>query len=280
MKKVLSLTLALFVMSVLILSGCGTSGSNKSSGGGSSKSSSSVPAPGSTLHVVTDAEYAPFESMKNGQVVGFDVDLINAVAKAAGYKVKVDNIGWNPLFVAIQGKQADLAVSAITINSDREQTYDFSVPYFLSTNEIMTKKGSTISSGTDLKGKKVAVQNGTTGQAVVEKIIGKNNQSLEKFSNNNLAIMQLIHGGADAVVADNTVVEAYVKNNPGQNLRLIQDPSFPKEFYGFMFPKGSALKPVFDKAIKKVFADGTYAQIYKKDFGSDPNVKAIEAQQK
>lgn len=280
MKKVLSLTMALFVMSVLILSGCGTSGSNNSSGGSAKKSSGTAPAAGKTLHVVTDAEYAPFESIKNGQVVGFDVDFINAVAKAAGYKVKMDNIGWNPLFVAIQDKQADLAVAAITINSDREQTFDFSVPYFLSTNEIMTKKGSTINSGKDLKGKKIAVQNGTTGQSVVENIIGKNNPSLQKFSNNNLAIMQLIHGGADAVVADNTVVEAYVKNNPGQNLRLVQDPSFTQEFYGIMFPKGSPLKPIFDKAVKKVFADGTYAKIYKKDFGYTPNLKAIEAQQK
>jgi glutamine transport system substrate-binding protein len=267
LKKLLSLILVVGVASLLILSGCGTSGSKNG-----------APAQ-KTLHVVTDAEYAPFESMDKGQIVGFDVDFIKAVAKDAGYNVNIDNIGWDPLFAALQGKQADLGVSAITINSDREQTYDFSIPYFLSTNEIMEKQGSSIKGAADLKGKTIAVQNGTTGQAVVEKIIGKNNPKLKKFDNNNLAIMELINGGADAVVADNTVVDQYVKNNPDKKLTLVEDPTFPKEFYGIMFPKGSKLKPEFDKAIKKVFADGTYSKIYKKHFGTEPKLDKIEAQQ-
>ncbi len=282
MKKLLSITVALIVMSVLILSGCGTS--SKSGSNGSSNTSSgtnqTAKAPTKTLKVVTDASYAPFENMDKGKIVGFDVDLLNAVAKVAGYKVDIQNVGWDAVFASLQGKDADLGISAITINSDRKQTYDFSIPYFASTNEIMVKKDSTISGGKDLKGKTVAVQNGTTGQAVVEGILGKNSNKIKKFENNNLAIMELINGGADAVVADSGVVDSYVKNNPGQNLKVVEDNSFPKEFYGLMFPKGSQLVPDFNKGIQKVVDNGTYTQIFNKWFGKDPNLDVIKSAEK
>jgi polar amino acid transport system substrate-binding protein len=130
-----------------------------------------------------------------------------------------------------------------------------------------------------LKGKVVAVQNGTTGQEAVEAILGKNSDKLKKFENNNLAIMELKSGGAKAVVADNTVVEQYVKNNPKDNLDVIaDDTAFNKEFYGLMFAKGSKLKADFDKAITKVLDNGTYAKIYKQWFKVDPDLKILKEQ--
>ncbi|MCD4838239.1 MULTISPECIES: basic amino acid ABC transporter substrate-binding protein [Neobacillus] len=253
---------------LLVLSACGAS---ETSGGGEKKK---------TLRVVTDAAYAPFEYQDKGEVVGFDVDFIKAVAKQAGYEVKVEHVGWDPLFVEIKGKTADLAVSAITINDDRKQTYDFSVPYFLSTNKILIPKDSDIKSAADLKDKVVAVQNGTTGQEAVETLLGKENKNVKKFKDNNLAIMELKNGGADAVVADNTVIEEYVKNNPNENFIVIEDEgAFDKEFYGVLFPKESKLKAEFDKAIKEMMENGEYAKIYKKWFKVDPDLSELKAQQ-
>jgi glutamine transport system substrate-binding protein len=266
LKKFKIVSTVLVFSLLFVLSACGTSKT-----AGSAKK---------TLRVVTDASYAPFEYQDKGKVVGFDVDFINAVAKEAGYNVNVDNVGWDPLFVEIKGKTADIGLSAITINDDRKQTYDFSVPYFLSKNEILVPKGSDIKSAEDLKGKKVAVQNGTTGQDAVEAIIGKNNDKLKKFDNNNLAILELKNGGADAVVADNTVVETYVKNNPNDNFKVIEDDNaFEKEFYGLMFPKGSKLKADFDKAVKKYIDSGEYAKLYKKWFKVAPDTKILKEQQ-
>lgn len=269
MKKIkLVLTMAVAVF-LLILSACGTS--QTSGTAGSEKK---------TLRIVTDASYAPFEYQDKGNVVGFDVDFVKAVGEAAGYNVNVEHVGWDPVFVEIKGKTADAAISAITITDDRKQTYDFSIPYFLSKNEILVPQNSDIKSAQDLKGKVVAVQNGTTGQDAVEAIIGKNNDKLKKFDNNNLAILELKGGGAAAVVADNSVVETYVKNNPNDHFKFIEDSAaFKKEFYGIMFPKGSKLKAEFDKAIKKVMNDGTYEKIYKKWFKTEPDLKTIEAQQ-
>lgn len=264
--KFLSMVLVLMV----ILSACGTS--QTSSSGEKAKETEKK-----TLKVVTNAEYAPFEFLDKGQIKGFDLDFIKVVAKEAGYDINVVNTGWDPLFVEVKGKTADFGISAITINDERKQTYDFSTPYFLSTNEILVPKDSPIKSAADLKGKKVAVQNGTTGQEAVEALIGKNNQELKKFKSNNLAIMELKSGGADAVVADNTVVEEYVKNNPNENLVVIKDDTvFKKEFYGLMFPKGSVLKADFDKAITKVLENGEYTKIYQQWFKSDPDVNALK----
>jgi glutamine transport system substrate-binding protein len=264
-KKRFALAVSVVLAFILVLSGCGTSNSGGASGSAAK-----------TLKVATDAAYAPFESMDKGKIVGFDVDLVNAVAKEAGYKANVVNVGWDPLFVEVKDKKSDLAVSAITITDERKQTYDFSDPYYLSTNEILVPENSNIASADDLKGKTIAVQNATTGQEVAESILGKNSSSVKKFENNNLAIMELLNGGADAVIADNGVVDTYVKNNPDKKLKIIKDDSFPKEFYGLMFPKGSSLKADFDKGIKKVIDNGTYSKIYKKWFGTEPDLDKLK----
>ncbi|MGG3468281.1 basic amino acid ABC transporter substrate-binding protein [Neobacillus pocheonensis] len=267
MKKFKFISTVLVAAFVFILSACGTSKTTGGNGGGDEK----------TLKVVTDAAYAPFEYLDKGKVVGFDVDFTNAVAKEAGIKIKIENVGWDPLFVELDKKTADIGMSAITINDERKQTYDFTRPYFLSTNKILVPKGSDIKSGADLKNnKKVAVQNATTGQEAVEGLLGKNNEKIKKFENNNLAIQELKSGGADAVVADNTVIEQYVKNNPNDNFVVIEDSTaFAQEFYGLMLPKGSKLKADLDKAINTLMENGEYTKIYKKWFKVEPDLTKI-----
>jgi glutamine transport system substrate-binding protein len=270
MKKgtVFALILALF----MALAGCGGKSSEQASGSGEENKKIVV--------VGTDASFAPFEYMDKGEIVGFDVDFLKAVMEEAGIEYELKNIGWDPLFAAVQGKEVDMAISGITINDKRKQTYDFSVPYFESTHMIMVKEGSPIKNALDLKGKVVGVQNGTTGQAAVEKLLGAENKNIKKFENTVVAIMDLLNGGVEAVVTDNTVANEYVKNNPDKKIKTIEDPNnFESEFYGLMFPKGSDLKPKVDEAIKKVIESGKYAEIYKKWFGQEPNVDNLLKQQ-
>jgi len=266
--------IVLMAITVLIVSACGASKTSETSSTGSEAGKKE-------LRVVTDAAYAPFEYMEGDKIVGFDIDFLKAVAEEAGYKLKIEHVGWDPIFVEIKSKRADIAISSITINDDRKQTYDFSLPYFLSTNKILVREDSDIKSAADLKGKVVAVQNGTTGQEAMDKLLGKNNKDIKKFENNNLAIMEMMSGGADAVVADNGVVEVYAKNNPKEKLKVIEDSgSFDAEFYGLLFPKGTELKADFDKAIEKVFENGTYEKIYQEWFGQKPNMEKLKEAQK
>jgi len=268
MKNLKKMSFAFAVSTALILSACGKD--SKTSGSENQK----------PLRVVTDAAYAPFEYLDKGKIVGFDVDFTNAVAKEAGLKIDIVNVGWDPLFAEVGDKLADIGMSSITINDDRKIKYDFTVPYFLSTNKILVPEGSDIKSAEDLKGKVVAVQNGTTGQEAVESLLGKNSKDVKKFENNNLAILELKSGGADAVVADNAVVETYAKNNPNEKLVVIEDKdSFAAEFYGLMLPKGSKYKEKLDKAVKEVVENGTYEEIYKEHFGTEPDLETLTAEQ-
>ena len=255
---------------MMVITACGTK-EESTSGEGEGKK---------TLRVVTDAAYSPFEFQKEGKVVGFDVDIVNAVAKEAGLSVDIENVGWEPLFVEIKNKTADIGMSAISINDEREKTYDFSIPYFLSTNKILVPEGSDIKSAEDLKGKKIAVQTGTTGQIAVEKILGKNDKNIKKFETTVLAIMDMKKEGADAVVADNGVVEEYAKNNPDDKFVVVADTTaFENEYYGLMLPKGSKEKAVIDKALKEILENGTYTEIYKEWFGIEPDLETLKAQQ-
>ena len=269
MKK--KLFLALIMISIITaLAACGTKEENVSGEGEAKK----------TLRVVTDAAYSPFEIQKEGEIVGFDVDVVNAVAEEAGFDVKIEHVGWDPLFVEIKNKTADFGMSAISINDERKQTYDFSVPYFLSTNKILVPEGSDIKTAQDLKGKKVAVQANTTGQFAVEKVLGKNNKDIKKFDTTVLAIMEMKKGGAKAVVADNGVIEEYAKNNPKDKFIVVKDEqAFDNEFYGLMFAQGSEEKAAVDKALNEIFENGTYTEIYKKWFGVEPDLETLKAQQ-
>ncbi|WP_053361662.1 basic amino acid ABC transporter substrate-binding protein [Bacillus sp. FJAT-27251] len=274
MKKSLIGMWCLVLAAAMFLAACGSASEETSGNGGQETAEDKK-----TLRVVTNAAYAPMEYLDKGEVVGFDIDLIKAVAEEAGYEVNVEHLGWDPIFVETESKRADLAIAAITINDDRKQTYDFSVPYFQSTNKILVPENSEISSAEDLKGKKVAVQNGTTGQAAMDALLGKNHSDIKKFEDNNLAIMEMESGGADAVVADNVVVEEYAKNNPDKKQKVVEDGTFDSEFYGILFPKGSELTEEFNKALNTLFDNGTYTEIYQEWFGIEPNVDFLKEQQ-
>ncbi|MDR7073738.1 basic amino acid ABC transporter substrate-binding protein [Fictibacillus barbaricus] len=246
-------------LSAALLAACGSTGSDDKK-----------------LTIGTDAAYAPFESLNGDKIVGFDVDVLDAVMKEADLDYKLKNTGWDPLFIALQNEEVDAGISAITINDKRKKTYDFSSPYFESINMILTKEGSPIKSAKDLEGKKVSVQNGTTGQEALEKMFGKN-ENIKKFDSNVLAIQALLNGEVEAVVADNGVLKEYEKNNPDKKLVTISDKeNFDSEFYGIIFPKDGDHQDEINKAMKKVIDSGKYAEIYKKWFGEEPNVDALK----
>lgn len=273
MRRLSKLSVVPILALTLILGACGSDEpTNDSSGSGDGEAKEK-------LRIVTDGAYAPMEYMDNGELVGFGIDFTNAVVEEAGYEAEIDVIGWDPIFAEIEGETADLAVSSITINDERKETYDFSVPYYLSTNQILVPEDSDIQSGDDLKGKKIAVLNGSTGQEAAERIAGENSRDVLKFGDNNLAIQELLSGGAEAVIADNTIVEYYTQMNPEQNLKAVSDDSFEDEFYGILFPKGSELKGDFDEAIKAILDNGKYAEIYEEWFGTEPDIETLKAQQ-
>ena len=237
----------------------------------------SAPAPAARVYVVgTDAAYAPFESQnEKGEIVGFDIEVVKALAEKAGIEVKFLNTPWEGIFNSLNQGDRDLLVSSITITAERKQTMDFSAPYFDAQQLIAVKKDSKIAKFTDLKKLKVGVQNGTTGDEVVTKLQGKDSTNIKRFESTPLALKELEAGGVDAVVADNGVVVHYVNNNAGANFKTISDASFASEQYGLAVKKGNTeLLEKLNKGLAAIKADGTYDKIYAKYFGAAPAAPA------
>lgn len=229
------------------------------------------PPPAKVLTVGTDAAYAPFESQnEKGEIVGFDIDVVSAIAKKAGFEVKFVNTPWEGIFNTLGQGDRDLLVSAITINDERKQTMDFSDPYFNAQQLIAVKDNSKVAKFTDLKKLKVGVQTGTTGDEAVSKLLGKTNTNIKRFESTPLALKELEAGGVDAVVADNGVVINYVTNNSGAKFKAVADTAaFAAEQYGIAVKKGNAeLLAQLNKGLADIKADGTYDQIYTKYFGA------------
>jgi polar amino acid transport system substrate-binding protein len=232
------------------------------------------------LYVVgTDAAYAPFESQnEKGEMVGFSIDLLNAVANKAAIEIKFINTPWEGIFNTLAQGDRDLLISSITITEERKQSMDFSAPYFDAVQLIAVKEGSKITKFSDLEKLKVGVQTGTTGDEVVSKLQGKTSTNIRRFESTPLALKELDAGGVEAVVADNGVVVNYVKNNTSVKLKTVTDASFQPEQYGMAVKKGNAeLLAKLNKGLADMKADGTYTKIYGKYFGTSAAAPAASA---
>ncbi len=123
---------------------------------------------GRTYKVAQDMAYAPFEYINDaGEPEGFDCDLIRAIAAEMGFAVELVNTNWDGIIPSLLAATSDMIISAMTITEERQQSVTFSNPYFEATQYIAVKQDSPIKSLDDLQGKKVGVQNGTTGDFAI-----------------------------------------------------------------------------------------------------------------
>ena len=260
-----------------LLTGCGRPDSAPTAAAadaasGASASASAPAAPARVYTVGTDAVYAPFESQnERGEIVGFDIDIVKAVAQRAGIAVKFINTPWEGMFNTLTQGDRDILVSAITITDERKQTVDFSAPYFDARQLIAVPTGSKVQRFDELKNLRVAVQTATTGDEIVSKLQGKSSAKIKRFESTPLALKELESGGVDAVVADNGVIAHYVANNGADKFRALEDTSFPLEQYGLVVKKGDAeLLAKLNAGLSKLREDGGYAEIHTRWFGAAP----------
>jgi polar amino acid transport system substrate-binding protein len=171
-----------------------------------------------------------------------------------------------------------MVVSAVTITDERKQTMDFSDPYFNANQLIAVKDSSKVAKFDDLKKLKVGVQTGTTGDEVVQKLLGKTSTSIKRFESTPLALKELEAGGVAAVVADNGVVQHYIQNNPTAKFKSVSDASFTPEQYGIAMKKGNTeLAKKVNDALAAIKADGSYDTIHVKYFGTKSTLTAAAA---
>ncbi len=214
------------------------------------------------IKVGTNAEYPPFESVdENGNVVGFDIDVLNAIAKAAGFEVEFVNTRWDGIFVALASGEFDAVASAATITDERKQTVDFSEPYFNAGQMIAVKKGSPIKSPADLAAKRIGVQLGTTGDIwATENSKGE----VVRYDEITLAFQALAQGDVDAIVNDGPTSLSIANANPEMNVELVGEP-FTDEYYGIAVNKGRPeVLAAINKGLKAIRESGEYDAITEK----------------
>lgn len=232
----------------------------------------SVQAQNKELVVGSSATYRPFAyENPNKEIVGYDVDIIKAVAQKAGLSIKIVNTPWSGIFAALNNGDVDLIISGVTINDKRKQSYDFTTPYFEARQLIAVSKDSSVKTLKDLAGKKIGVVNGSTGDDIASREFGKTNSDIRRFESTPIVISELVNTGLDAAIGDNGVIAFRVQEH--KQLKTVSDPSFPKEFFGIVVKQGNkALLDKLNTGLAAVKADGSYAQIYKKWFNADAPV--------
>jgi ABC-type amino acid transport substrate-binding protein len=268
--KALLFACMLALMAVLVAA-CGGGGDKTANQPGQAEASKGAASSGEkkVLRVGTDAAYPPFEKQgPDGKPVGFDMDIIKAIAEVNGWEIQVEHAGWDPLFEDIESGKRDIGISAITINDKRKQKYDFSDPYFDAYQLIMVPENVNVTKIEDIKNLRVAVQSGTTGAALAEKVMGKGNPKLQGFDDTPSAVEELYAKRVDAVVADNAVLNDFLKTSGKSGYKVVKDPNVVPEQYGIMVKKGNKeLLEQINKGLKTIKENGKYDEIFKKYFG-------------
>lgn len=217
------------------------------------------------LVIVTDSNFKPFRFKdENGVLKGFDIDLWDAVAKFNHYDYKWSEMDFNGIIPAIQSKNADAAISAITITKQREKVVDFSHPYYDAGLALMVRaENDSIKNIEDLKSGLVATNLGSTSADFLSKKLSKKNIKL--LQDTPSLFMALLSKDVDAVLFDLPPLFSFAKG-PGKGKVKILKPYYQGESYGIAFPKGSPLREEVTNAVLKLMLDGTYDKIYQKWF--------------
>jgi len=239
---------------LLLLASCGTD--------------SGTAGTGKTLTVGTEPAFPPFEFQgANGELQGFDIDLMNAIGKAAGFAVKFQSLPFDGLIPALQGRTIDAAISGMTITEERAQTVDFSRPYFKAGLAIAVRSDNQdVTSLDSLKNRNIAVQIGTTGADTAKKIPGA---KIRSFDSAPLALQELKNGNVDAVINDAPVTLYAIKTANLEGIRVVSQ-LLTEEFYGIPTARNSPNLELINRGLGTILGNNTYNQIYQKWFNAEP----------
>ncbi|RPF32533.1 ABC transporter substrate-binding protein [Streptomyces sp. TLI_185] len=220
------------------------------------------------LTTCTHLPYPPFQSEINGKVQGFDVSLIDLVAKDLGVKQQILDTPFENFKTGafLNSGECDVAAAGMTITAERKKNVDFSDPYFDATQALLVDKNSGITSLADAKAKKVKL--GAQAQTTGEDYAKKQGFDPVSFESSDAVLNGLRTGQVKAVIIDYPVVQGWLKDKANADKFKVADNLNTGEQYGFTVKKGNTkLLAAVNKAIKDARADGTYKKLYEKWIG-------------
>lgn len=225
-----------------------------------------------TVTVAFNPEYPPFESVDGKDYVGYDVDLIKAVAEKAGFEIEFEAMDFDAVIAAVQTNKNTIGVSGISITDERKLSVDFSEGYINAGLIVVVKKDSGYTTTDDLKGKVIGVQLGTTSDFAAEEITGQAN--VAQYKTFLSAIMDLQGNKIDAVIVDKPVGMAILASLQDDNL-VIVDMGLQADWYGIEVNKENPeLLEKINAALKELEAAGFYEELAVKYFSTEEEAKA------
>lgn len=222
-----------------------------------------------TLDVVTDPSFVPFEMMDqdSGEMVGFDMDIINEVAERAGFDINLRTMDFNGIIPAVQTGNVDIAIAGITITDERAEIVDFSDPYYDSGLRLLVgADDDSIETVEDLEGKTVATKIGSTSYDYLQENLG-DSAEITPYPGSSDMYMALLGGSADAVFYDAPNV-GYFSQTQGEGRARTVGPLYEGQQYGIVLVKDSEWVEPVNEALASMKEDGTYDEIHTKWFGS------------
>ncbi len=241
MKK---LSILLSILFLLLLSACSD---NKDS---------------ATWIVGTSADNPPYEFMQNGEIVGFDIDLINEIGKFLGKKLEFKNMEFHSLLAALSTSSVDLVIAGLSTTPERLSKVEFSIPYISSEITILYRKEDNFANYKDLKSKKVGAQLGTTWNLIANELLATANDFIIiSLSSNLMLVEELKSRRIDALVLEEAQARKFMEIYP--DLAKFAEKILSSSF-AIAMPKNSPHKQDIDRAIKAIQNNGTTQVLAKK----------------
>ena len=261
MKKFAKIS-ALFLavaMTATCFASCGKSEDKKDDG----------KAEGKTWVIATDTVFKPFECTDaSGNFVGIDVDIVAAIAEDQGFEYKLNSLGWDASIAACQAGQADAMIAGASITEKRKSTgWIFSDGYYTATQCMAVAPDSTIASFENLRGKTVAVKNGTEGKTYAESLKDQYGFEITILEDSPTMYQAVVGGQAAACFEDTPIMKASIKD--GVDLKIVDGSENEGSPYGlavFSSDKQEILD-MFNAGLKNIKANGKYDEIISKYLG-------------
>jgi ABC-type amino acid transport substrate-binding protein len=271
MRRRVLCTFAVVLAIALIGAGCAK---KTPSGGGGTSSPTEKPLTtlkAGVLTVGSCLDYKPFEYYEGGDLKGFDVEIMDAIAKGLGLTVEWKKANFDTIFPALSAGQFDAVAAASTITDERKQVVDFSDPYYNARQALTVNSDKTpeIKTTDDLtSGDVVGVQKGTTGKSWAEENLAPNGIQIKTYTNAPDAFTDLEAGNIKGVINDEPSSEAEVESRPGL---AVVEPIDTGEHYGIAIAKDHPdILEAINGGLKEIIADGTYKTIFEKYFQGVP----------
>ena len=221
---------------------------------------------GKVLKVGSDTTYPPMETVDEatGQIVGFDVDVMNAICERINCKAEFVTTAWDGIFAALQQSQFDMVVSGVSITEERDKEMDFSDPYIVVSQAILLRVADKALTIEDFKkGRKLGAQTATTNAQLGEELVGRENMNLyDTFA---AAVAALKNGDVDGVIIDGTSAVAYEQEFAGE--LVVGITGLQSDPLGLVFREGDPLRDAFNEGLKSIKDDGTLDNLIGKYWG-------------